>query len=81
MHGERIDKSVAEAESAADREILDLIVYDDQAVWSVDEIAREFGAPVDDELGRLYGAGLVHRIEGGFVVATRAATKAYELTS
>jgi predicted transcriptional regulator len=46
--------------------------------WAVDELARELEHDVEDELRRLYGAGLIHRLDG-FVWATRAAVRADEL--
>ncbi len=48
--------------------------------WSVDEVSREIGDPVEaaDSLDRLYGAGLVHRPEG-FAFPTRAAVEAVRL--
>ena len=74
MQDQRIDMSeVAEAEMSADQTLLALIVDDDQSFWAVAELEREFGGSVEDSLARLYAAGLVHRVEGGFVTATRAA--------
>ncbi len=54
-----------------------LILPDEQRPWSVGELARELGSPIDveDALARLRGAGLVHRC-GEFVWATRAALAA-----
>jgi predicted transcriptional regulator len=46
--------------------------------WSADEIAREMGRDVTDSLRRLYGAGLIHRLDG-FVWASRAAVLADEI--
>lgn len=79
MQDQRIDKSVSDAEMCADRAVLALIVDDDQSLWAVHELEREFGDGVEDSLARLYGAGLVHRIADGFVLASRAATKAFGL--
>jgi hypothetical protein len=47
--------------------------------WSVDEIAREMGDDPSDSLRRLYGGGLIHRLDG-FVWATRAAALADEIS-
>jgi hypothetical protein len=46
--------------------------------WSVDEVAREIGDAVAtaDGLARLTAAGLAHRIDEGFVWASRAAIHA-----
>jgi hypothetical protein len=46
--------------------------------WSVDEIAREMGHDPADSLRSLYGAGLIHRLDG-FVWASRAAVLADEI--
>lgn len=60
--------------------VLALLVYDDQRVWSDEEVAREIGdrLAVTDSLARLYGAGLVHRLEG-FVFATRPALRGAQI--
>jgi len=79
MQDQRIEKSVAEQEMSADQALLALIVDDDQSFWAVSELEREFGDGLADSLARLYGAGLIHRVEGGFVMATRAAIKASRL--
>jgi hypothetical protein len=52
---------------------------DEQRPWSDDEITREIGSDTTDSLNRLYGVGLVHRLDG-FVWATRAAIAADYLT-
>jgi hypothetical protein len=54
-----------------------LILPDEQRPWSVGELVRELGSPIDveDALAHLHGAGLVHRC-GEFVWATRAALAA-----
>ena len=46
-------------------------------LWSTDEIAREVGENPTDSLNRLYGGGLLHRLEG-FVWPTRAALMSNE---
>jgi hypothetical protein len=49
--------------------------------WSLDEIARELPGEIDayDAVSRLADAGLLHRLDGGFVFPTRAARRAGEL--
>jgi hypothetical protein len=79
MHDQRIAKSVGEAERCVDRNLLALMLDDDRGLWSFDELAREFGADVEDSVTRLYGAGLIHKVDGGFVFATRAAARAHDL--
>ncbi len=48
--------------------------------WAVQEIGRELRIDPADGLQRLYGAGLVHRLDD-FVWPTRAAVVAKELHS
>jgi hypothetical protein len=57
-----------------------LLAPDAQRPWTPAEIAREIGDDVaaTDGLARLYGAGLVHRLDG-FVFATRAALRSDQL--
>ena len=72
--------TVAEDEDTADCAVLGILVNSDQRLWSRDELEREFGRDLSDSLNRLYGAGLIHRLEG-FVWATRAAIKSDEIGS
>ena len=67
--------SVAEDEERVDAAVLALLLGTDR-LWSVEEVNREIGDPIEaaDSLARLYGAGLIHRLEG-FVFATRAAVQ------
>ncbi len=55
-----------------------LVDVDATRPWSFDEIEREMGFNPTDNLNRLYGGGLIHRL-GGFVWATRAAVMADEI--
>jgi hypothetical protein len=49
-------------------------------LWSAAELARELGEPnIDDLVGRLDGAGLIHRTADGFIFASRAAVRQIEL--
>jgi hypothetical protein len=62
-----------------DRAILGMLVASDaQRPWSEDEIEREVGSGAKDCLNLLYGAGLIHRLDG-FVWASRAALLADEI--
>lgn len=72
--------SPVEQDTAADEAIMGLLMLDRPALWSVEEVEREFGDPVVamDSLVRLTRAGLVHRIDG-FVFPTRAAVEARAL--
>jgi hypothetical protein len=73
--------SVAADERRMDQAILALLlVPEEQRPWSVDEVKREMGEPLEtvDSLARLHGAGLIHRF-GEFVFASRAALTAERL--
>jgi hypothetical protein len=62
----------AEEDGQTDSAILGLLIDSDvQRPWSRDEIDREIGGDTTDSLNRLYGAGLIHRLQG-FVWVTRA---------
>jgi hypothetical protein len=70
----------AEQDGQIDSAILGLLIYENaQRPWSKDEITREIGSDTTDSLNRLYGAGLIHRLQG-FVWATRAAIMAQEIS-
>jgi hypothetical protein len=65
-----------------DQAILNLLLFEPGlALWAIDEIVREIGSriAVHDSLGRLQRAGLIHRLDGGFVFASRAAVRAAAL--
>lgn len=66
-----------------DDAVLGLLLYEDHGLWAVAEVEREIGdqVVVADSLARLYGAGLVHRVAGDFVCATRAALRSSALAS
>jgi hypothetical protein len=58
--------SPAEQDAITDSAILGLLLDpDDRRLWSKDEIDREIGdhVAVADSLSRLYGAGLIHRLD------------------
>jgi predicted transcriptional regulator len=58
--------------------VLDLLLdADEQRPWSVAELVREVGRPVNvaDAIDALHGAGLVHRTSDDFVFVTRAAVR------
>ena len=62
-------------DDAADSAVLGLLLQG-LALWAVEEVARQVGdeTTTTDALARLYGSGLVHRIDR-FVFATRAAVE------
>ena len=76
MHDQR--SCVAEDEASVDQAVLAVLLDPDGVLWSVDEVAREIEGDTTDALARLYGAGLIHRLEG-FVFATRPAVRAAQL--
>ncbi len=68
---------IADDEDALDWVILSMLLAQNTLLpWATEEIAREIGDPVttEDSIARLYGAGLVHRLNG-FVFPTRAAVR------
>jgi hypothetical protein len=72
--------SPAEEDLMIDSGILGLLIRpDNRRLWSKGEIDREIGQETIDSLNRLYGAGLIHRLNG-FVWVTRAAIIADHLT-
>jgi hypothetical protein len=71
--------TVIQRDAQTDSAILMVLLCEDShRPWSVDEIAREMGSDPSDSLRRLYGGGLIHRLNG-FVWASRAAALADEL--
>ncbi|MHB1833472.1 MAG: hypothetical protein ACYCXW_00750 [Solirubrobacteraceae bacterium] len=72
--------TVVEDEDVTDCAVVGLLVNCDQRLWSREELEREFDRNLSDSLHRLYGAGLIHRLQG-FVWATRAAIKSDEIGS
>jgi hypothetical protein len=69
----------AERQGQLDSAILGLLMMaTSHRPWSFDEIAREIGENPTDSLNRLYGGGLIHRLDG-FVWASRAAVMADEI--
>jgi predicted transcriptional regulator len=78
MHDEPTP-TVIERDAQEDSAILGLLMLEtSHRPWAVEEIAREMGRDVTDSLNRLYGGGLIHRLDG-FVWATRAAVMADEI--
>lgn len=77
MHGDSSTRPVAAIEADTDRALL-AVLLDDPCLWAVEEIGRELNDPVEAEssLSRLHAAGLAHRLDGGFVFASRAARQA-----
>lgn len=77
MTGQR---TPAEQDHLIDTAILDMLVSSsaNQRPWSVDEVEQQIGKEAVDGLNRLYGSGLIHRLDG-FVWASRAAVAALDL--
>ena len=70
----------AEREGQLDSAILGMLMLEtSHRPWSFDEIVREMGSNPTDSLNRLYGGGLIHRLEG-FYWASRAAVMADEIS-
>jgi hypothetical protein len=67
-----------------DHAILTLLLHErSPGPWAIDELVREIGdrIAVEDAIARLYGAGLIHRLDPGFVFPTRAALRADQLAA
>jgi predicted transcriptional regulator len=80
MHDEPTP-TVIERDAHEDSAILGLLMLEtSHRPWAVEEIAREMGRDVTDGLNRLYGGGLIHRLDG-FVWASRAAVMADEIAT
>lgn len=80
MHDEPTP-TVIERDAQEDSAILALLMLEtSHRPWAVEEIAREMGRDVTDSLNRLYGGGLIHRLES-FVWASRAAVMADEIAT
>jgi hypothetical protein len=78
MH-DQPNQSTIERDNQTDSAILMVLLSEtSHRPWSVDEIAREMGYDPTDSLRRLYGGGLIHRMDD-FVWATRAAAMADEI--
>lgn len=76
---ERPTPTPAEQDRLIDSAILDMLMGSgNQRPWSVNEIEREVGKDALDGLNRLYGAGLIHRLDR-FVWVSRAAIMAQDL--
>ena len=76
MHDQR-SSAPAEDDANIDGSILSMLLHEDAPwPWTAEEVAREIGDPIrtTDSLARLYGAGLIHRLEG-FVFPTRPAVQ------
>ena len=80
MHDEPTP-TVIERDAQEDSVILALLMLEtSHRPWAVEEIARDMGRDVTDSLNRLYGGGLIHRLDG-FVWASRAAVMADEIAT
>jgi hypothetical protein len=74
---------------AAPRFLLDFLVSHHPALFALDELVREFTGKtepatarvvIEEGVAELIGSGLAHRLDG-FVFASRAAVRGYELAS
>jgi hypothetical protein len=69
---------VGEGARGAEAAILGLLLnFEAGSLWSVEEVVRELSTPrleVLDGIAGLEAAGLLHRLGGDFVFATRAAS-------
>jgi hypothetical protein len=78
MPDEQPSRTPSHRSERTDWVVLDLLLdRDEQRPWSVEELVREIGRPVDvaDAVDALQGAGLIHRTTDGFVFVTRAAVR------
>jgi hypothetical protein len=80
MHDQPIPTAIERDAQTDSALLMVLLAETSHRPWSVDEIAREMGDDPSDSLRRLYGGGLIHRLDG-FVWATRAAALADEIAS
>jgi len=81
MQDQRNEKELEDNVSAEHRDQAVLHMLFGHSPWSVDEIVRELDGNrlgTSDSIGRLAGAGLVHRV-GEFVYPTRAARRMDEI--
>jgi hypothetical protein len=72
----------AHDDALTDGSIMATLLADDaQRPWTPGEIVREIGdeLAVTDGLARLYRGGLIHRLDEGYVFATRAALASDQL--
>jgi hypothetical protein len=59
------ETTFAKREAMQDSAVLHLLVNDgSHRRWAVDEVARELHRDVTDNINRLHGGGLIHRLEG-----------------
>jgi hypothetical protein len=74
-----LDDPLGDETAVIEGSVLSMLVAD-PALWSVDEVAREYGDRMraEDALENLRGAGLIHRC-GEFVFATRAAVRSAQI--
>jgi hypothetical protein len=68
-------------DDAIEQAILGLLLLGERPIWSIAEIAQEIddGPAAIDALNNLRAAGLVHRLDGAYVIASRAASRMAEL--
>ena len=81
MHDDSPTAEAVAQDAAIDRAIMGLLLIDHPGMWSVLEVERAMNDPLaaTDGLSRLTRSGLIHRLDGGFVCATRSAAHAAEI--
>lgn len=76
MHHISSQRTVHDDEQRIDQAIVTLLLEDETQLWSIDELARDIGNRVEvtDSIERLYGVGLIHRVQH-VVFLTRVARR------
>jgi hypothetical protein len=71
--------AIIEQDNMIDRAILGLLMQDaSHRPWTVAEVEREIGEETEDGVARLFGSGLIHKLDD-FVWASRAAVMADDI--
>ena len=73
--------SIIERDAATDSALLKMLLEEtSHRPWAAEEIACEMGSDPTDSLNRVYGGGLIHRLNG-FVWASHAALVADQIAA